>query len=359
MCGKKTDFSLDVSGKRCIFAFGITRIKQKLKQEINQMKNPLLRICLLFALVACGSIVKAQLPNEKFGKPSDLEWEYKGWGDAIDADAIVLCKTMKVTYELTDQFGSMTENVTELNADNMQFLGNNRIDESGIIVNYEIKLRTKILKSEGAKHANIDITYCDGDLAKNNNNFDEMTDLKVRVFTKNEKGKVEKKNINTSNFTKERIDDNYVVLHVVVPDVQPGSIIEYNYKIRSPRATFLFDWAFQESIPTLHSKCDLEIPAFLKFNMNVPINKLIKSNVEAGMLTYDQNRSDMKAAKRCRTNHYTIVGDNILPEGQPITHNQGTDDTKEQVKIANFTSQITEREQPAYLPDGVTHLKIK
>ena len=359
MCGKKTDFSLDVSGKRCIFAFGITRIKQKLKQEINKMKNPLLRICFLFVLVAYGSIANAQLPNEKFGKPSDLEWEYKGWGDAIDADAIVLCKTMKVTYELTDQFGSMTENVTELNADNMQFLGNNRIDESGIIVNYEIKLRTKILKSEGAKHANIDITYCDGDLAKNNNNFDEMTDLKVRVFTKNEKGKVEKKNINTSNFTKERIDDNYVVLHVVVPDVQPGSIIEYNYKIRSPRATFLYDWAFQESIPTLHSKCDLEIPAFLKFNMNVPINKLIKSNVEAGMLTYDQNRSDMKAAKRCRTNHYTIVGDNILPEGQSLQHNQGGDDTKEQIKIANFTSQITEREQPAYLPDGVTHLKIK
>ena len=323
------------------------------------MKNPLLRICLLFALVACGSIVKAQLPNEKFGKPSDLEWEYKGWGDAIDADAIVLCKTMKVTYELTDQFGSMTENVTELNADNMQFLGNNRIDESGIIVNYEIKLRTKILKPEGAKHANIDITYCDGDLAKNNNNFDEMTDLKVRVFTKNEKGKVEKKNINTSNFTKERIDDNYVVLHVVVPDVQPGSIIEYNYKIRSPRATFLYDWAFQESIPMLHSKCDLEIPAFLKFNMNVPINKLIKSNVEAGMLTYDQNRSDMKAAKRCRTNHYTIVGDNILPEGQSLQHNQGGDDSKEQIKIANFTSQITEREQPAYLPHGFTHLKIK
>ena len=323
------------------------------------MKNPLLRICFLFALVACGSMAYAQLPNEKFGKPSDLEWEYKGWGNAIDADAIVLCKTMKVTYELTDQFGSMTENVTELNADNMQFLGNNRIDESGIIVNYEIKLRTKILKSEGAKHANIDITYCDGDLAKNNNNFDEITDLKVRVFTKNEKGKVEKKNINTSNFTKERIDDNYVVLHVVVPDVQPGSIIEYNYKIRSPRATFLFDWAFQESIPMLHTKCDLEIPAFLKFNMNVPINKLIKSNVEAGMLTYDQNRSDMKAAKRCRTNHYTIVGDNILPEGQPLQHNQGADDTKEQIKIANFTSQITEREQPAYLPDGVTHLKIK
>ena len=323
------------------------------------MKKALGKICLLFALAACGSIAYAQLPNEKFGKPSNLEWEYKGWGDAIDADAIVLCKTMNVTYELTDQFGSLTENVTELNMDNMQFLGNNRIDESGIIVNYEVKLRTKILKPEGAKHADIDITYSEGDIEKDNNSFDEITDLKVRVFSKNEKGKVEKRNINTVNFVKERVNDTYVVLHAVVPDVQPGSIIEYSYKIRSPRASFLYDWGFQEDIPTLRSKCELEIPAFLKFNMNVPINNLIKSNVEAGMLTYDQNRSDMKAAKRCRTNHYTIVGDNILPEGQPLKHNQGGDDTKEQVKIANFTSQITEREQPAYLPNGVTHLKIK
>ena len=301
------------------------------------MKKELLIICLLFAFITCGNMAYAQLPNEKFGKPSNLEWEYKGWGDAIDADAIILCKTMKVTYELTDQFGSMTENVTELNADNMQFLG----------------------KSEGAKHANIDITYCDGDLAKNNNNFDEMTDLKVTVFTKNEKGKVEKKKINIADFKKDRVDDNYAVLHVVVPDVQPGSIVEYIYKIRSPRASFIYDWVFQEDIPTLRSKCELEIPAFLKFNMNVPINKLIKSNVEAGMLTYDQNRSDLKAAKRCRTNHYTIVGDNILPEGQSLKQNQGGDNTKEQIKIANFTSQITEREQPAYLPKGVTHLKIK
>ena len=317
------------------------------------------KLFLLVAFFACGSLANAQLPNEKFGKPSNLEWEYVGWGDATDADAIILCKTMKVSYELTDQFGSMTENVTELNTDNMQFLGNNRIDESGIIVNYETKLRTKILKPEGAKHANIDITFCDGDLAKNNNNFDEMTDLKVVVFTKNEKGKVEKKKINTADFKKDRVDDNYVVLHVVVPNVQPGSIVEYSYKIRSPRASFIYDWAFQEDIPTLRSKCELEIPAFLKFNMNVPINNLIKSNVEAGMITYDTNRADMKAAKRCRTNHYTIVGDNILPEGLALKHNQGGNTTKEQVKIANFTSQITEREQPAYLPNGVTHLKIK
>ena len=323
------------------------------------MKKELLKICLLFAFITCGNMAYAQLPNEKFGKPSPLEMDYQGWGDAVDADAIVLCKTMKVSYELTDQFGSMTESVTELNMENMQFLGNNRIDESGILVNYDVKLRTKIMKPEGAKHANIDITYYDGNDEHSSNSFDELIDLKVNVFTKNEKGKVEKKKINTDGFTKERLNNHYMVIHVKVPDVQPGSIVEYQYKITSPRASFIYDWSFQEQIPVVRSKCDIEIPAFLKFNMNVPINKLVKSNVEAGMITYDKNRADLKAAKRCRTNHYTILGDYILPEGQALKHNQGTDASGTAEKIANFTSMITEQEQPVYMPDGTTHLKIQ
>ena len=96
----------------------------------------------------------------------------------------------------------------------------------------------------------------------------------------------------------------------------------------------------------MHTKCDIEIPAFLQFNLNVPINKLIKSSVEAGRLTYDANRPDLKKGKTCVTNHYKIVGDYIRPEDE---------------EIANFTSRITTPNVtlPAYLPEGSTHLKIK
>ena len=176
-----------------------------------------------------------------------------------------------------------------------------------------------------------------------------MSDLKVRVFSKNAKGKVERKNVNTASFVKERVDDNYMVVHVVVPDVQAGSIIEYQYNITSPRPTFLYDWVFQECIPTVRSKFDIEIPAFLQFNMNVPINKLIKSGVEAGHLAYDTNRPDLKKGKSCPTNHYTVVGDYILPLGQAPE------------EIAPFTGKINMQgvTLPAYLPKGSTHLKIK
>lgn len=290
-------------------------------------------------------MANAQLPNEKFGKPSNLEWDFNGWGNAVNANAIILCKTMKASYQLSDQVLSYNQSSTDITYDNFTDFSKNLIDDSNILIKYEFSLRTKILRNDGAQHANIDITYFnadDGITIKS----DELSDLKIRVFTKNEKGKVEKRYVSTDTFVKERVDSNYMVLHVVVPDVHAGSIIEYQYNITSPRPTFLYDWVFQECIPTVRSKCDMEIPAFLKFNINAPINKLIKSSVEAGRLAYDTNRPDMKRDKSCITNHYKIVGDYILPEDE---------------KIAILTSQIVTPNValPANLPKGTTHLKIK
>ena len=304
-----------------------------------------LRTLWLLAFAFGITKANAQLPNEKFGKPSAMEWEFVGWGDAIHDDAVILCKTMKATYQLTDQVSNYNESFSNLDARNLSDFSKNDIDDSNILINYEYRLRTKILKPEGASHANIDITYFSVN-DKKKILADELSDLKVRVFTKNEKGKVEKRTVNTDAFVKERVDDNYEVLHVLVPDVQAGSIIEYQYNIISIRPAFLYDWVFQESIPTVRSACDIEIPAFLQFKMNVPINKLIQSGVEVGHLSYDTNRADMKKAKTCVTNHYKIVGEYIPAEGETI---------------ANFTSQILSPSvtPPASMPEGSTHLKVK
>ena len=323
------------------------------------MKSSFRTLFLLIAFFACGTMVNAQLPNEKFGKPSNMEWDFVGWGDAVNADAIILCKTMKVTYQLSDQVFNNNRTDPDLGSDNIDDFGKNQIDLENVLVKYEFKLRTKILKPEGAKHANIDITYfnVNDDVAIST---DVLTNLKIRVFTKNDKGKVEKRNISPDGFVKERIDNNYMVMHVEVPDVDAGSIIEYQYNITSNRPSFLYDWSFQDCIPTVRSKCDIEIPAFLQFKMNVPINKLIQSSVEAGRLAYDTNRADLKRGKTCVTNHYKINGDYILPVDFGLQESQSDGDAKKDI-IANFTSQISTPNipLPAYMPEGVTHLKIK
>ena len=325
------------------------------------MNSSFRKILFLSAFIACVSMAKAQLPNEKFGKPSDLEWEFNGWGDAIEADAIILCKTMNVTYQVSDQVSSFSQD-PDVSFGNLSDFGKNQIDDSNILVKYAIRLRTKILKPEGAKHANIDITYF---ADKENIVFlDDVSDMKVTVFTKNEKGKVVKKSINTKSFVKERIDDHYMVMHIAVPDVQAGSIIEYQYNITSTRPAFLYDWVFQECIPTVRSKCDIDIPAFLQFKMNAPIHKLIKSSVEVGHLAYDTNRADLKRGKSCPTNHYIITGDYILPENEALDDNQEKVDNKKDAsdaKVANFTSEIIAPKvtPPAMMPEGRTHLKLQ
>ena len=171
----------------------------------------LLRILILsIAFLSYGSDAMAQFPNEKFGKPSNMEWEYVGWRDAVGADAIVLYKSMNVSYEISDSFGSMIDGGDgDLSSDNMQVLGKNGVNVEGILTVYNVNLRTKILTAEGAKHANVDIVYQDGKELKDDN-VDEMLDLKVRVFTKNEKGKVVKKNVDTSAFVSEQIGRAHV-----------------------------------------------------------------------------------------------------------------------------------------------------
>ena len=312
------------------------------------MSRFILKTVLLFLSCLLTTLGNAQLPNEKFGKPSSMEWEYIGWREALDADALILCKTMKATFQLSDQVENFNQSSSEIGSGNFTDFSKNQIDQSNILVKYEFKLRTKILKPEGAKHANIDITYYDTDNGMSDNN-DELSDLTIKVFSKNEKGKVVKRNVKTNDFVKERVDSNYVVMHVMVPDVQAGNIIEYQYNITSIRPTFLYDWVYQECIPTVRSSCDIDIPAFLLFNMNAPIHKCMKSSVEAGHLAYDANRPDLKKGKSCPTNHYKIIGEYILPENM----------TEE--KIAIFTSRITTPNVniPAYMPKGSTHLKLK
>ena len=304
-----------------------------------------MKLLLLAALLACSSMANAQLPNEKFGKPSSQEWEFQGWGDGFDADAVILCKTMKAVSQISDQVSNFNRNSSEVSSDNISDFGKNNIDDSNILVNYEFRLRTKILKPEGAKHANIDITYYS---PENKNVFDELSNLKIRVFSKNAKGKVERKNVSTAKFVSERVDNNYLVVHVTVPEVQVGSIIEYQYEITSPRPMFLYDWVFQDCIPTVRSKFDIEIPAFLQFNMNVPINQLIKTAVKEGRLMYDTNRTDMKKGKSFPTNHYIVEGDYIFPADQAPE------------VIAPFTGRINMPDvtHPVYMPEGCTHLKI-
>ena len=271
-----------------------------------------MRYLLVFIVtfLCCFSTAEAQSPNLKWGKPSQIEWDFVAWGEAPDVEAVILNRTMDVTYVISKSFADQSSGNLELSYSRAGMMGSNSNQVASMT--YENKLRIKILKDVGARYANIDIIYYED--SKDRKEYDEIISPKVAVFSKNEKGKVSRRSIKAEGFSREAVNDYYKVLHVQIPDVKAGDIIEYQYFVTSSRVAFLYDFSFQEDIPVLYAKCDMDIPAFLQFDMKVPVHPLIKSKVERGTVRSEATMGDYQAPKTFATNHYIIEAHDILPK---------------------------------------------
>ena len=317
----------------------------------------------LIIAVACllAVFAQAQNPNTKWGKPSQTEWSLQAWGEAPDAEAIVLNRTMTVSYQISRQFAAVSDVNTELTISNVEFMGSNN-ENSNVTVTYENKLRIKILKDSGAGYANIDIIYLNDE--NDSKIYDEIDRVRVAVFSQNEKGKVKRRYVQNDTFTTDRVNAHYKVLHVRVPEVKKGDIIEYQYVLTSARAAFIYDCSFQEEIPVLYAKCDMDIPGFLQFDMKVPVHPFIKSNVSASVIHPEQVLGDMQAPKSYPSNHYVIEGHDILPKGLDLQRN---DPNVEAAKVSSSASKNMKTlatikghqvNMLAPLPEGKTHIVI-
>lgn len=322
----------------------------------------LLSIYTLFAL-ALSPVTNAQKVNQKMGKPSDEEWAFAKYEKAPDAEAVVLYKSMAATYTLGRSFSTYTGSFETLDVSNVSYLGTNGLSFAGSSVNYDVRLRTKILKDSGKDYANVDLVYYTY-VKDEHEACDFLERLKVTIFSKNEKNKIEKKNYSVKNFETEDINDYYRVVHVKLPEAKAGDIIEYQYQISSSRVVFLYDWSFQEDIPVLYSKCDLDIPAMFSFNVNVPIHENIKSNVEKGIVRVESSSIDMQAAKTFPTNHYVIEGHDIDPKGlDPKRSDESVDSAKVKLGrgvISSLTPTIKSNniKRPVPMPSGRAHLTL-
>lgn len=316
-----------------------------------------------YLMIACLFLITlghAQSPNTKWGKPSQTEWDLQAWGEAPDAEAAVLYRTMDVAYKITRQFSSYSDTNTELDMSTISNLGTN--DNNFMSVTYENKLRIKVLKDSGAGYANLDILYLND--AADPRLIDELERVKVTVYSKNEKGKVARRMVKSEKFGTKRIDDHYCALQVRVPDVKAGDIIEYQYTITSTRVTFLYDCSFQEEIPVLYAKCDMDIPGFLQFDMKVPIHPFIKSKVEQSVVREAQSTGDMQAPRTYPSNHYIIEGHDILPKGLDL---QRSDASVDAAKVNSAPGKVMKtialiKSVPnatvSLIPTGKSHLMI-
>lgn len=267
----------------------------------------------LFSLVAALMMLNTvSAQNAKFGKPTKEDWEVQSVPFAPDAEAVVLYKSVDVTYKLTGAFSAYgSSGDGSLDDDGMANLGSNKLySAEGASMEYDVKIRTKILKDSGAQYASLDIVSLNE--KEDFNMRDEFYEMSVVVF-KNVNGKVTKKKMPSNSFIDERIDDHYFIRHVRVPDVKAGDIIEYQYKLFSNRSTYIYNTQMQESIPVMYSKCVMDIPHFLQFNVNKPEGPNFNASAALGQLLVRDPNNSLQLPRKCVTNVYTIEGRYIPP----------------------------------------------
>jgi hypothetical protein len=180
----------------------------------------------LFIVLFLVSFSNTKAQTFELGKVSIAELEEKEHPKDPSAPAVMLFKTCRVYFE----------DLTTIT---------------------KVKTKIKIYKKEGYKWANEEILhYLNG----------ETVSFSDAITYNLVDGKIEKTKLKSEGEFEQKINKYYSKKKIAMPNVREGSIIEYEYTVRSGNFGSLRHWYFQYSIPVNFSEYNVKIPYFLTFN---------------------------------------------------------------------------------------------
>lgn len=183
-----------------------------------------------------GSACFALDVNKKMGKPTQEELSMTVYAPDPEAEAVVLYSGTKVSY---------------------------RLRADGFWIQTHIRKRIKILREGGKSEGNIEIVVY--------NNEDGVRDVLSGLsgYTYNlENGKVVKSKLSADLKNEQRLDQDYVVKKISMPNVVTGSVVEYEYEISSPDYLTIDPWYAQEDIPVFFTEYDITVPEWFTMRTN-------------------------------------------------------------------------------------------
>ena len=121
--------------------------------------------------------------------------------------------------------------------------------------------RIKILDNNSSHKGDVVIRYYAG-----NDQQEMVTELKAQTM-RIEGGKEVVTKLSKNDFFDVDAGNGYKEIRFTFPQVEAGSILEYEYKLISKNLTFLDGWVFPNDIPTLFSKYSIDIPEGLDYRM--------------------------------------------------------------------------------------------
>lgn len=290
------------------------------------MKSNKIFAAVLFAVSFCLSAAAKDAVNTKFGKPTKEELTMTTYAPEPDAEAVVLCRLTDVEYSF---------------------------QTDGYLVDYHEKIRIKVLKSEGAKYANITIPYyilqqgkdgvnnsqialrpqhidlkgtvsadetVSGSIAENIVNgyiHESIEDIKATAY--NMDGSKTTKSKFKGNVVQEQVDGEIWQARFTIPDVRQGTVIEYEYTRHSELFYRLHDWQAQQEIPVAYARLTVTIPRHLLFNFEQHGSQQLVAKQESSSMIYKLVSDPLAAPTTVMAYRYIFTGQNL--KGAPSDPN--------------------------------------
>lgn len=198
-------------------------------------------VFLIITLLFSANQIVAQ-DKVEFGAISQSENEFTSYEKDSEATAVYL-------YEYGDNYFEI------------------RDDYIYLITKYHAKI--KILEKEGFEYANVEIP-----LYHSKDRKEKLVEIKALTHNAAIKNSVKK-----SEFFEEEINEKWSQTKFTFPNLQEGSIIEYEYEMQSPFYFNFTGWVFQSDIPKLYSEFNAKIPGnwlynrSLKGDLNLDVNE--------------------------------------------------------------------------------------
>ncbi|WP_163715737.1 DUF3857 and transglutaminase domain-containing protein [Mangrovibacterium lignilyticum] len=182
------------------------------------MKNFIFLLLLIFS---AGYAAFAQTYSREFGIVGKDDLEMNVYSEDKDAEAVVMFDFGKSYFQESDHRFNVI---------------------------FERSTRVKVLNEAGVKWAEFEIPFYQYEGI-----YERIYDLEAYTYNL-ENGVLTRTALDLSNTYNEAINDYWTVKKFAMPNVKPGSIVEYRYKLESQYKFNLRDWEFQWKIPVIYSE---------------------------------------------------------------------------------------------------------
>jgi hypothetical protein len=148
-------------------------------------------------------------------------------------------------------------------------------NDKGFELVTEVHERIKIYNQEGFDYATKEIM-----LYKSNTSDEEVSSIKACTYNMID-GKIVEDKLRKDGMFREEVSYYYNKLKFTMPNIKVGSVIEYEYSIRSPFITNVDEFVFQHDIPIKQLEAKFEVPEYFSYKLNTKGFVSLIPNVES------------------------------------------------------------------------------